>query len=379
MNGHTTDILDRFIGEEQRVRAPERTPYDKPTIPIVFDEAYPQEEKPLEWTVRPLMLGPGRVAVVVGAGGGGKTHLVQHIATALENGAPALGGLVPEGPRLRVLHIDTDQGIRATRRRYRRHAVGLGVPRRPALLSLRDMMRADRGFKPTDVDRWCALLRNFDFVIIDALAGLLAAFDLDENSSADTRSVLDALQYASDETHCTVLVIAHTGKDSRDESGKKVQRTDPRGSSGITQGAGVIWAVTGENERGSIRTARRTRDAADDDGDDDLVPEFSFRIERVDAVVPGMVRRDGGPIYGLTVACCDAPSRRDKGEAAEDIRAEIIRAVRAGGLHSQRDIEDRVTGNSRAVRAVFKDLFRDAVIMRDPKGELFVTSKADPS
>jgi hypothetical protein len=360
------DVLERV--DDPEVKAPFH-------LVIMNDEDYPDEERPIEWMVRPLMLGPGRVAVVVGPGGVGKTWVVQTISLCVENGCEGLGGLVPAGPPRRTLHIDTDQGIRATRRRYRRLAAGLGVKRRPALLALRDAMRDDPSFRPTDAAKWRELFRRFDLVVIDALASLLSSFGLDENSAADVRSVLDALQFASDAENCTVIVIAHTGNDVRDEQGRRVQQSRPRGSSGIQQAAGVIWSFTGDTERGAIRTARRTRDAADDDGDDDLVSEFSYRIERVDVEVSGIRQRDGGPVFGMAVARSGAPSRRGRGSASSELRTEILRAVDAGGHRSGTSIEGAVTGKGTTIRAVFKELCAARLIMTRPDGELYVTDE----
>lgn len=337
-------------------------------------EDYPEQETAIDWMVKGLLLAPGRPALFVGGGGVGKTYVVQTITTALVNGASALGGLVGDGPVRRVLHIDTDQGKTATRRRYRRLAAGMGLARCPDLLALGDLLAARKGFDPKDGKAWRRLFARYDLIVIDALAGLLSTCGLDENSAADTRGVLDALQYASDAEKCTALVIAHTGKDQRDEGGHKVQQKDPRGSSAIRQAAGVIWAFTGDTERGAVRTASRERDPADDDGDDELVSSFCFRIEAAPVDTPGLQRFDGSPVGGLVVTRTGPPARRSYGAAPEELRASILAAVEAGGLRSQRDVEQAVKGTATAKRAVLAELCKERIIMRRPDGEYFVPS-----
>lgn len=339
---------------------------------IELGENYPAQESAIDWLTKGLLLAPGRPALFVGTGGVGKTYVVQAITIGLVNGAAALGGLVGEGPVRRVLHIDTDQGKTATRRRYRRLAAGMGLAKCPDLLALSDLLAARKGFDPKDGKGWRRLFKRYDLAVVDALAGLLSTCGLDENAAADTRGVLDAIQYASDAEKCTALVIAHTGKDQRDESGRKVQQKDPRGSSAIRQAAGVIWAFTGDTERGAVRTASRERDPADDDGDDELLSSFCFRIEVAAVDTPGLRRMDGRNVAGLVVTRAGPPARRSYGAAPEDLRVAILAAVGRGGLTSQRGVEGAVTGNDKVKRAVLAQLCRDRVVMRRPDGEFFL-------
>ncbi len=340
---------------------------------LIRNEDYPAIEEPIDWMVRSLMLAPGRPALIAGAGGVGKTYVVQAIALALQNGQSALGGLVQEGARRRVLHIDTDQGLRATRRRYRRLSVGMALPIKPSLLSLSDMATLEPKFNPTDVAHWRSIFKHFDLVIVDALSGLLAASDLDENKASDARSVMKAIMDASDAETCTVIIIAHTGKDVSDGKGGKVQQTDPRGSSAIKQAAGVVWSFTGEVARGEVRTATRTRDAADDDGDDGIVQDFQYKIEAAPVDVKGMLRRDGVPVRGLQVVRVLQSGRASGGREAtlHALRVNILMAIRRGSIRSQRNLEGVVTGKVEDIRKTWRELVSEQVVKKGDDGFWF--------
>lgn len=260
-------------------------------------DAYPDEEPAICWAVPLMMLAPGRANMVVGRDGIGKTVLLQAIALGRLAGIEALGGIVEAGAPLRVRHIDVDQGVRATRRRYRRLAAGLGIPGEEVPISDASVLR----WNPRRVGDWRRVLRGYDLVIVDCFAALVELAGGDENRTADTRPVLSAARIASEEEQTTIVIVGHTGHDQRDRVGNPIPQRDPRGSSAIRQGAGAIWAMTGAIERGAARVVERTRDPADDDGVQ-AIDKFSITIvEDASIITPGLLNARGERVCALRV------------------------------------------------------------------------------
>ncbi len=90
---------------------------------IEADEIFNREYPETPWIARGLQIGPGRPAMLAGYGSSAKTWAVQSLALAVAAGRVAWGYFETAEPR-RVLHLDYEQGARATSQRYRRLAVG---------------------------------------------------------------------------------------------------------------------------------------------------------------------------------------------------------------------------------------------------------------
>jgi len=373
------DVLERVGGTEDK---------DPFASLIMRGEDYPEIEKPLDWLARPMQLGPGRALLFVGGGGVGKTNVVQTAALGLSNGIEVLGGLVPEGPRRRVLHIDADQGIRATRRRYRRLATGLHVDTHPDLLSLEDVKQKNPSFDVADPATWTPLFKRYDLVIFDALSGLVMMRAGAKENDTETRAILDAIRHASTSTGCAALVIAHTGKAARDSSGKEHEQTSARGASSIEQASGAKWSCLGGSKRGTPRKAKRLRDAADDDGDEDLVSEFTYVIESTNDFVPNMFTREGSPVRGVRVVVMFdasdesvAPRKRPKRSSDAEICEAVLRAVHEGEYESKTAVIESlksrgIIGDDKVKRRICEELFKSEAIKQNALNRrLFLTPK----
>lgn len=191
---------------------------------------------PIDWVSEKWAIAPGAPVILAGAGGLGKTLLAQ---------ALALGVATPEGrwldeqmPFGRVVHIDHEQGMRGTMRRYQRLGIrgarGLEVCYPPA-----DGWRlSSNGSIP-----WLEeLSQGARLVIIDSLRASTPS--VDENDS-DIRKLLDPLGEISDRTGAAFVVIHHARKQGKDEvDGPEFLR----GSSGITDAASAVIGLARKGE-----------------------------------------------------------------------------------------------------------------------------------
>jgi hypothetical protein len=195
---------------------------------------------PQRWCVPGLQIGPGRPTLLVGFGASAKTIAVQSLALCLATGRPVWGHF--DSAPMSVLHIDYEQGLYATAKRYQRLAIGHGID--PAELEGRieyvEMPRVylDKKGAESEYRRACA---GFDLVIVDALRG--AAPFSDENDSS-FRSAIDVLTFVSQCEQCSMLVLHHASKPRKDNAGAPGgggdARTLARGSSAIYDASGCV-------------------------------------------------------------------------------------------------------------------------------------------
>jgi energy-coupling factor transporter ATP-binding protein EcfA2 len=177
--------------------------------------------KPVAWLSEQLVMAPGAPSLITGYGGSGKTTFVQHLALAVATSGGRLLGRhqLRHGP---VVHIDHEQGLDLTVRRYR--AQGLCGREQLAFCSFPQWALGSTD--PASREHFVRLCRGRALVIIDSFLASCAGH-IDENSS-ETREPLDFLGKVSDATGAVILVIHHSKKD-RSEA-----MTSARGTSAIT-------------------------------------------------------------------------------------------------------------------------------------------------
>ena len=210
----------------------------------------------IDWLIEGLALAPGAPVLLSGYGGSGKTTLAQHLAVCVAArglSGPSVLGVLKVGHTGPVTHIDYEQGIELTARRYR--DLGLAADAQLRFRAPPTLMPGLAG--DPSARAWLAdAARGQRLVIVDSLvAGLGAA--LEDENSANVREPLDWLGRVSLETGAVVLVIHHSRKTQRGGD----SRQTARGSSAITDAVSVHlnYERTGDGGGALLRLAKLRR------------------------------------------------------------------------------------------------------------------------
>lgn len=248
---------------------------------------------------------PGSVTVLGGFGFGGKTIFAQNIALAIAAGDKAFGTM--QCAQGRAVHVDDEQSRGLTCERYQRLARGAGI----AVGDLDGRLEVvPRPRVRLDADgaeaAWAAELRGYQFACFDSLRSLSPS--IDENSS-ESRRVIDMLAKISDDTQCSVLVLHHARKPTRDAVGGA--RMALRGSGAFYDAAGAVWLLVAQEDQTSLLVHAKDRITGS------LSPNLKMHIEDV--------ARDGDDRWGLRVRIVPAASTADPDDSIT--REVIMRAV----------------------------------------------------
>lgn len=232
----------------ERTQAPAPAPTASP-FTLISAAQLAEPLGPVQWLVRDLGIAPGRPTVFVGYAGSGKTLAAQELALSVASGEPAFCGrmAVDQGS---VLHIDVDQGRRATAARYQLLAQGraLSLASLPIDLVVFQGYLVEKGEISNEAaHRLGEACVGRRLCIIDSLRGI--APGLDENSS-DFGGVLQVLTAITDATQCAFLVVHHEGKPSG--GGGRDARHAGRGSSAIQDRAGAVWRLVQDQETKTV-------------------------------------------------------------------------------------------------------------------------------
>lgn len=307
---------------------------------------------PTSWVVPDLQLCAGRPSMLVGYGYSGKTLAAQSLALAVATGRPVWGHF-DVSRKMKVRHVDHEQGTRGTRLRYQRLARGMGIDGS----ELEDRLQV-AVFPPVYLNEPGALevYRNacegIDLLIIDALRG--ATPGEDENDSKIRRCV-DVLSQVSELTGTAVLLIHHAGKprESHNDS-----RTVSRGSSAIYDACGSVFVVVAAE--GSNGPKRVTHEKAAAEAESGSIEPFYLVIEevRTDRQETGSALR---VVYRLAAEIQSAaPSPVQK------IRNRILEHLHAYPGASKRALRD--LGGQRNVDAAIASLLGDGLIVNKGSG-----------
>lgn len=220
--------------------------------PIIKELAEVRSER-VQW-VWPEVLAAGKLTLLAGDPGLGKSFLTLDIAARVTNGGPwppddirdNSGERVP--PRGVVLLSAEDDAADTIRPRL--DAAGADVSR----VCLLDGLRlADGAYDEFDLQRHIATLesvleskRDIGLVIIDPISAYTG--NADTHNNASVRALLKPLSSMASDYKCAVLTVTHLRKGG---SGGALYRT--MGSLAFTAAARAVWAVMKEKDRPGSR------------------------------------------------------------------------------------------------------------------------------
>jgi hypothetical protein len=204
---------------------------------------------PLHYLVERIGMpsGGGPAHIIGGFGFSGKTVVSQALLLSLAVGASAWGAFTGCEPQ-KVTHVDNEQGIATTQRRYQRLANTSGRQLEELGDSLRlftyPKMRNGNPIKLIEAHRnaWTEIMSGRDVVLIDSLDATRDGSV--KQSDAEVRSALDLLGSISEETKCRPLVIHHANKASLDGSVERDPRAALAGSQAIFAACDSIYLLT---------------------------------------------------------------------------------------------------------------------------------------
>jgi len=247
-----------------------------------------------------LGINPGAPTGFFGQGFTGKTLIAMSLGLSIATGRPAWG--LYSVRRGRVLHLDYEQGLRLTARRWQRLAAGAGVTRDELEGRLDACVLPRLNLMTENADgEYMRLCEGWDLVILDALKG--ATPGIDENSS-EIRDYMRVLTHVSERTGCTFLFLHQAGKvspfgKSRKEAG--------RGSSAIYDDCQSVFVATADKGEATYVSHEKDRELGN------IVPDFGLRIEDVEV--------DGDRKGGIRVVHLEAQEVKPSKETLE---AEVV-------------------------------------------------------
>lgn len=306
-----------------------------------------EAQPPIPWICRELYLAPGRPSLIAGYGYSAKSVSTQALLLAIASGTKVWGKYAVQRMG-HVLHLDHEQGKRATILRYQRlaKAMKIGPDELGDRLHVAALPRSFRLSNPDAEDVLRRAVDGFVFCGIDSLRATTPG--IDENDS-QIRDHLDKLLRVSEKTGCAFVVIHHAGKNGKE----KDARERGRGSSAIFDACGLVLQLDGkvQDDGSTIVKVAMTKAPAEASGS--ALRPFVLKVDDVmdDA---GMDAR-----WGLS---CEADENADEfveGSAdrfvqAKRVALECIRST--PGVRGADAVRARTGGRAMDVRQAVKEL-----------------------
>ena len=334
--GYAAADADAWLAEVASSLA-EAGPCRRCALPVDSTDEVFAPLPPVDWVAKQLQLAPGRPAILAAYGYSGKTVAAQALALAVAAGVPIWGRYPVRDPAV-VVHLDFEQGRRATFGRYQRLARGMGLGKAdlcgrlrtvvlPARFAL-DRPGAERILEDVIAEHRCGLL-----VIDSYKAGTPHTL---ENDSAG-RASLDMLTRLSERTGCAFLVVHHSGK-APPAGGRRDLRETMRGSSGLFDAAGLVLVLQPSEDdarpketRVRVRAAKSPADAA------------GGALEPFGLLIRDVVGDDGDEEWGLECRhVVQAEPTSSDVDAFERSKAAILELIRS---------REEIQGGVKAIRA----------------------------
>jgi hypothetical protein len=196
--------------------------------------------EPLRWFV-PDMIPVGKLCLLAGDGGHGKSSMSLSLGAAVSRGLPAWGLEYDSPPPAKVLVFSCEDGVRDT---IVPRLWGLGAdPRRVGHVSGLvgpDGKRAG-GFSLRDLDVLADALESdpeIKLCVVDPYGSYLGAAGVDSHKDAEVRALLDPLAQLADRLGVTILGVSHFNKATGASAAARVL-----GSVGAVNSARAAFAV----------------------------------------------------------------------------------------------------------------------------------------
>lgn len=235
-----------------------------------------RERGPVPYLCDELKIGPGSVTIIGGSGFGGKTLVCMDMAVSVMTGTPFLGRFAVQ--RGRVAHFDYEMGDRLTGTRYIRMLRDRGIDGSTLPDDSLGCYLLPRAISPESIDEMTYLAQGATLCIVDAFRGAFVSVSENDSSS---RACLDMLTRVSERTGCTMLVIMHSKKESKDID----VRGSLRGSSSLFDAAQCVYMLTADkNKPTKVHHEKERQEGI-------LLPTFGFTVSDIE--------RNGDPRWGL--------------------------------------------------------------------------------
>lgn len=347
---------DRWKQYLPSIAEPQRDPQ-----PLDVGELLLEPDVEPRWLCKAFGWTAGAPHLLAGYGGSGKTWALQAAAVAVALGRP-IWGYYP-CRRGRVLHLDYEQGLELTRRRYRRLVRGMGEE----LVGL-SYARAHAGSWASQdgdiaitlgegqADRWLRLCESYDLMLIDSLRVAVGA--IDENDSR-IRESLDLLGHVSERTGCVCVVVHHAKKNQGADQSEA--RFSVRGSSAIFDACASVMVTSARKGEPPMVSHEKHRDG---------IPLDDFALSLSD------IERNGDQRWGMTVAttgvevvhaarAAEADAKLDAKLGALELKAlRALRSALPGGM-STAALRDALQVRGADAAAVLQRLVEAGSVSRE--------------
>ena len=182
------------------------------------------EAKPTRWLV-PNRIPRGKLVLIAGDGGSGKSTLTRHIVAKLTIGQPALGvKYKPDSPGDAILLAGEDGYEDVVIPSLLAEDADLNrVYRIPYVVEPGTTSQVPFGLGHIELLK-AELLQRPDtrVVVIDPIASFIGEAKIDDNRQGELRRVLDPLSRLAEETGVTVIIIAHLNKGAGEKAVHRV-------------------------------------------------------------------------------------------------------------------------------------------------------------
>ena len=219
-------------------------------------ELLSSEDEEINWLI-PGYIAKGSVFMLGGPGKGGKSYLMLDAAISLASAQPAWNRPIEETSK--VMYVDAENNKQEVRRRIGRISKSREWSSLDNLIlrlhSPYDMTKA------VDVNRLRNLITSeeAEVVVIDSLIDFTG--DANENDNSEMSRVMREFTDIARTTECTVIIIHHTRKGNRFNSGGQ---DGSRGASAIVNSVDDYFELQGSGGRGTVRgVALRSQQEAD--------------------------------------------------------------------------------------------------------------------